>query len=91
MQKKLVEMTRPRGGNENWDITTNAKTQKKGKKKKSIATTRQKTLEEAKRKITPQKMQLSICSRDGKSKQREMETKSTKRLEEIIYRRQRKV
>lgn len=62
MQKKLVEMTRPRGGNENWDIMTNGKTQKKEKKKKSITTTRQKTLEEAKRKITPQKMQLSICS-----------------------------
>ena len=43
MQKKLVEMTRPRGGNENWDIMTNGKTQKKEKKKKSNTTTRQKT------------------------------------------------
>lgn len=37
MQKKLVEMTRPRGGNENWHIMTNGKTQKKEKKKKKAS------------------------------------------------------
>lgn len=91
MQKKLVEMTRPRGGNENWDIMTNGKTQKKEKKKKHH-NNKTEDIGRGKKENNPSEDAIKHMQyRDGKSKQREMETKSTKRLEEIIYRRQRKV
>lgn len=43
-------------------------------------------MEEAKRIINPEKMQFKhIQDRNGKSKQHEMEVKSTKRLEKIMH------